>query len=564
MPQCDAEKPRVVGGQFQVGRVEGSPTYVTRKTCGCGDSCGWPLQQFPTGWSDTAKELYDTYQAYVAGLPTKSERIWDSKLGQWKPVVRTVDLNTAHKNEGTSMHTLITCLRACVENGVVDGHVAGLDSKTVGLLHSLMAMWNSTRGLPGSSLFAKYVKSISKQRRILNANVPIGVFVDAVTTRLAGFAPDLGLENTAAVLGPVVYKDKSVPIPANLRAIVERLQIAPIKDHIESGRIKSAEMLADQLQALSAAVAASNISDPTLRMLMEALIRAFNNRRSLLLLNLEKPVNIRDIPWFLEVQKFCSRTGSSEALTVLDQLVQLTLTHFPHTLIPNKLLEVIRTLTASAGMPFTIVKEIAPDIFQGQFSRSFLEAAKLAATKVGSLYTNYFGLTDVYLNVYTMTLSDFMGYCLQLARIQTYNWWEIAGKGSIIERQQVITGQNLPQVCELLLDQAANWVVIVLAAWKWIVTASSTPPDEWKPRLQLRKNICYAWRQLVFYASQLGRVEQIKVLKEMRATVLKDLAFESCVTFFLDPLLVVAETGDSSGQSAVYGWTTTADAKFVF
>ncbi len=56
-------------------------------------------------------------------------------------------MNTAHTQRGTTLHTLVTALEACVS---AEGH-ASLPARAVGLLRAVLASWQAKRGLPGGS-----------------------------------------------------------------------------------------------------------------------------------------------------------------------------------------------------------------------------------------------------------------------------------------------------------------------------------------------------------------------------------------------------------------------------
>src|SRR3712207_9429595 len=74
-------------------------------------------------------------------------------------------------------------------------------------------------------------------------------------------------------------------------------------------------------------------------------------------------------------------------------------TLFPYTtlfrsILPNKLLQEIRSLAEGAGLSLPIVDEVAADIFMGTFTEKYLRAAQHAgALLAGTLYERYYDIS---------------------------------------------------------------------------------------------------------------------------------------------------------------------------
>ncbi|HET9957286.1 MAG TPA: hypothetical protein VFQ61_22465, partial [Polyangiaceae bacterium] len=157
----------------------------------------------------------------------------------------------------------------------------------------------------------------------------------------------------------------------------------------------SSEAIARLLPAITAAARAASIHDPALRLLYASTYTAFRKRRSLLLLNLERQTKLGDLPWIRAIQPWVGGDSASAAASreVLCDAAVLTLSAFPQTIVPNKLVKELRALAAASGSPLPFVEELAADIFMGTFSETYLKAAQLAAGLLRStLYERYYGI----------------------------------------------------------------------------------------------------------------------------------------------------------------------------
>src|SRR5215510_14104639 len=105
---------------------------------------------------------------------------------------------------------------------------------------------------------------------------------------------------------------------------------------------------------------AAAISDSALRQLYGAIYRAFRRRRSLLLLNLEKQVQLEELPWIAAIDRFRTDDPSNRELSkqALEEVSLLTLTSFPHAIFPNKLLQELRALVKTAELNLPLVEEM--------------------------------------------------------------------------------------------------------------------------------------------------------------------------------------------------------------
>src|SRR5262249_20586901 len=134
------------------------------------------------------------------------------------------------------------------------------------------------------------------------------------------------------------------------------------------------------------------------------------------------------------------------------------LTSFPYAILPNKLLQELRALATGADLAIPLVDEVAADIFMGEFSPKFLEAARWAAELLqGSLYAAYYGIDYATIRLLTErrgTKRGPRGDPIGAARGVFVRLWGARGgvprgtgdpatNGMIIEQQQILTTHNL-------------------------------------------------------------------------------------------------------------------------
>src|SRR5262249_45823341 len=155
-----------------------------------------------------------------------------------------------------------------------------------------------------------------------------------------------------------------------------------------------------------------------------------------------------ELPWVraIEAYRRPDPQGREEAQRALEEVVGLAVTAFPHRILPNKLLQEVRSLAEAAGLEVPLVEEGAADIFMGTFSAKFLRAAKKAADVLaGSLYERYYGIPydrvraidDVAPSRYgTATSPAFDRLCVEMAGEDGVRGWSVARNGKIIEQEQ--------------------------------------------------------------------------------------------------------------------------------
>jgi hypothetical protein len=298
---------------------------------------------------------------------------------------------------------------------------------------------------------------------------------------------------------------------------IRRCLTAPVDTLIELGIITSGEVLAQVIPQITAQVRAAGISDPDLRRLYGAIYRAFRRRRSVLLLNLESQVKLEELPWVKAINRY--RTdgvdAKERARQTLEQVVFQAITSFPQQILPNKLLQEIRTLAEGAGLQLPIVDEVAADIFMGEFSEKFLDAAKKAAELLeGTLYERYYcipfaqvrQINDVKPSRFgTPTSPDFVRLCRRMAaETASDNLRSVASNGKIIEQEQILTTHNLAVLFNalgLVQTLQGDFENLARRCFAWICRRQQHKIVPGKARLRMVKNAAYAWRQMVFFLS---------------------------------------------------------------
>ena len=422
---------------------------------------------------------------------------------------------TKHRNPKGS----IGVLRAALER-----RVAGVEltPRERGLVQSVVDAMLRKRGRPGSA-----VHTSVRQQQAREAALPRHhQLAQLVATRLAGLPQDSGIHDVDHVLRPVDADEAHLagaaagwPTPRPIISLVARAAAGTPEQLIERGVIASAEVLAGLTPRLAAATAASAYPDPALRVLMDATYRAFRNRRSLLLLNLEHQVRLAELPWVQAVASARIDTTDTrdQARRTLVRLASAAVRGFPATVLPNPLVGELSTLSKQAGWELPWVEELAADIFMGSFSAKYLQAATLAGRWLaGSLYARYYDIdyptvaaiddTGRRLLRRVRTSETFDQLCRDRAGARRKrSWFNVAANGIVIEQAQILTTHNLATIAELGVDLPS----VDLAKQCLDTVLRLTARIHRNPRpLGTVKNTAYAWRQMLFFLSLSSPAEQ--------------------------------------------------------
>ena len=374
------------------------------------------------------------------------------------------------------------------------------------------------RGEPGCS-------GLEQIRKAQQAQVTGAVFYDIarlLIRRLSVVASDDGIDNIAAIAGPVQAEEVSerTPlhsgVPDTLLRVLRRGERNAVGKLVESGVIPSADTLAEVLPQLTAEIRAMGIRDANLRRLYSAIYRAFRQRRSLLLLDLESQVRINELPWVRAIESLRQNDLSAEEISrqALGDISLLTIASFPQAIIPNKMLQEMRALAEGAKLAIPITDELAADIFMGTFTAKFLDAARRAAELLeGSLYAVYYGIDYQAIRQIPQSpaltrggeAGGFAELVIQRAGVHS-DGWNTAVNGMQIEQQQILTTHNLAPLTVALEIQdeiAAQAYDLSQRTFDWICHRLQANASTRHDHLIAIKNSAYAWRQMLFYLSLL-------------------------------------------------------------
>lgn len=453
---------------------------------------GWPCQHYPEGWAERAQAL----------------------LSDYARLRREHRLSASPDRASGSFATLRRYLERCANAP------ASLTGRDVGRVRLVLAGIVTRRGVPGSPPAREM-----RQRQRAGAAAPTRTeLARVVAGRLEVLDPEVGVASPDALLAPVAAGEAGVhgvaegtPVAPRLARRLRRVQSAPVETLVERGVISSGEALARVVPAIVAPVLASGLADAALRRLYAAVYRAFRRRRSLLLLNLERQVRLRELPWVAAMEAGRQAGAADAARQALERVATLAITSFPQQIIPNKLLQEVRALAAEAGLQLPLVDELAADIFMGAFTPNFLHAAQAAARMLeGTLYERYYAIPfarvaaidDVKASVHrgAPTSAAFLALCEERAEPGTPDGSWVARNGAVVEQSQILTTHNLavlfalPGVAEAVRPRLGE---LARGCFTWICRRLQQPAARWQTRLRVVKNAAYAWRQMVFFLSHL-------------------------------------------------------------
>lgn len=469
----------------------------------------WPCQVCPQGWAERAARL----------------------LTEFDDLASSSQVVSKYRKAGSHYVQLRDYLRNCMVS------FAALSPMDLGRIRHIYRCSVAKRGHPQSMQNAEV-----RRRQRAEVAAPLhSEIAHLVAQRLRPLDQDDGLENPDHWKTAVTEAEASISVPAGTalpKSVVRKIDRS-MKESIEGlirrGLISSSEMMADVLPQLTSGLHGLGIADSGLRQLYAAIYRAFRRRRSLLLLNLDSQVRLGELPWIGAIDGFRGKdlSDAAAARQALEQVVLLALEHFPHAILPNKLVREMAELARRAGVVIPLVEELATDIFTGRFGPKFADAAKLATGVLqGSLYADYYQIDAATIaslqNSNTSTTADspspkrelnqeFAELCARRAGVLP-EAGRPAVNGMIIEQQQVLTTQNLA-ACIVGLDLRGallgRFAGMAQSCFRWIASRNQVKVDDWHTQLILIKNSAYAWRQMVFYLSMLSAADMASVLDWM-------------------------------------------------
>lgn len=517
----------------------------------------WPCRHYPEGWHEQAAELSALFRTVEQDDPRRAGASHDR------------------------VAELYVLLAACVNNP------QALMGRQVGRIRQIVGDFVRKHGRPSSDAHRAHR---AEQRRQLAAPAHHRI-AQAVSARLAAYPSDAGIADFAALSEPLTAGEAhalgmpaATAIPVAIRRRLERCRCGTIAELVGCGLITSGDTLARVLPTLTAEIRSAGFADASLRRLYAETYRAFRRRRSLLLLNLQSQVALTELPWVAVFQgdRLPDAIAADAARQALVESAATTLSAFPHAIVPNKLLQEFIALANTAQIDLPFVREVAADIFMGEFSETFISAARRAAPVLAdTLYARYYAIdTDV--------LAELPGRPQESARSRTWREkprgdalamlcaqranavlgvWNPANNGTVIEQQQILTTQNLALLLHdlgvklLLRDRLST---IAHDCFVWLCARQQMRIERHHARLVMLKNTAYAWRQMIFYLSLLDTSAQSSALAGIQAHFARQT--ESFRARFLPAMLGLrlAAAGQtlpqyepaSDGARVFLGWTT--------
>lgn len=476
-----------------------------------------------------------------------------------------------HRNRKSN----IGVLRSALERRVAG---AELTPRERGLVQSVVDAMLRKRGRPGSPEHAARREQQAREAALPRHHQ----LARLVAARLAALPQDTGIGDVETVLRPVDADEARSagavagwPVPRPVARVVARAAAGTLEQLIDRGVIVSAEELARLTPRLAAATAASAYPDSALRVLMDATYRAFRERRSLLLLNLEHQVRLAELPWVRAVASARVDTSDTRdrATRTLVRLASAAVRGFPATVLPNPLVGELAALSKQANRQLPWVEELAADIFMGTFSAKFLQAATLAGGWLAdSLYARYYDIDYPAIAAIDDAGSRLIGrprtsdafdrLCRGRAGTSGKRLWSsVAANGMIIEQAQILTSHNLATIVELGVDLPAA----DLAERCLDTVLRLTERLRHNPRpLGTVKNIAYAWRQMLFFLSLSAGEEQtaFPAFAEQQLSTQPDFVRARAAPAVAGLAHVISGgTFDADGRAGVgrrlLGWSTT-------
>lgn len=431
-----------------------------------------PFQVAPPGWEERAKKLLEDYQIARAKhkLCSKPHRPKENFFRLRQYLARQL----------------------AAPNSLSDQELAAVAS--------ILSRYQTKHGTFESERFAS-----TKRQQMKAVHAPSHAYL---ATKLARW-----LESNYRLSQGVTDLKGLLPegLPWHLRRIALRCWQAPLQDLLEERLFSSSEAMAIVISQLTARAHSMTITDPDLRFLYISIYLSFSRRRSLLLLNLEAQVRLDELPFLkaIESAKSHQEKTRAELEKLLKQLSFLALSYFPQALLPNGLIQELQNLSSKALLDIPWTKELAADIFMGEFSKSFLKAAQLAAKLLeGSLYERYYDIPykDI-LNMNPQTqegANAFSKLCWKRATLAPKQA-SMLENAMVIEQAQILSTHNLATIFKGL-DQKDGLKAKLLAmaerSFKEVCRLQRhCHQHSWHHQLISIKNSAYAWRQQVFYLS---------------------------------------------------------------
>lgn len=232
---------------------------------------GWPCAQYPDEWRVRAAVLLTEFRAARE----------QHRLGK-----------ASRRNEVLAM--LGDILGRALE------HPDQLTGRDVGRIRLALARYVAVRGRPG---FERAARLRNHQWHYGTAPTHQEIAHYIVSRRLAALRQNEGVDDIGELAADIEADAVSegalrrgARVPRSIVRKLERCVRDSVDGLVKRGLVSSGEVLAQVLPQLTSGLRAAGIADRALRDLYAAHYRAFRHRRSLLLLDLQKQVQIEELP----------------------------------------------------------------------------------------------------------------------------------------------------------------------------------------------------------------------------------------------------------------------------
>lgn len=316
--------------------------------------------------------------------------------------------------------------------------------------------------------------------------------------------------------------DKSL-IPNYFQRKIKKTMIGNLPKLLEEEIITSSELFGKYLPEYTSLVVRKAFSDKSIEQLYAKTYKSFRSRRSLLLLNLEKQVQISELPW-VRVITMLAKDNDLDAKSIshssIIDILKMSFSFFPNTILPNKTIRELSSLVKAADLSIPLVEELAVDIFMGRFSEKYAESVRETSKLLkDSIYSFYYNID--YSRLYDVGSDELSKQCAERADLfgltKDTSW--IIKNGMIIEQQQILTTHNLALLFDRFkLESHLDLPALSLETFKWICKRlKQLNSQNWHGNLVGVKNAAYAWRQMVFYLSQMESESRNVAMKDILA-----------------------------------------------
>lgn len=495
---------------------------------------------------DAFVELWS--QRLSSGLVTSATDTWLTEarglLAVYEEVVSTHTKCTKHRRPKENL----AILRAATQTELSG---ASLTHRELGRVRTSLAAVVSKRGQTGSESHST-IRAAQRKHARLPDHAEFGLIV---IERLNLLPSSIGVTSAQAVevSRPIEISEArgriiaGMEFPQRLRRLIQDARRGTLNELLRLGTVPSAEVLATFGPQIVSASLARSYNEPDLGAVMGANYEAFRRRRSLLLLNLEKQVQLSELPWVtaVETDRVVSQNASKNALQTMGAM---TLQHFPGTILPNPAVREMTLLAREADLAVPFVEELAADIFMGTFSSKYLAAAKFAGGHLrGSLYERYFDIDYSLVDRLSAepqgragptTSPGFDALVSKRTELNDCGQSWIVRNGATIEQAQVLTTHNVIQLIyglglltndehpdltdlndgvrrsltmtdlEVMTDNSYR-----TAVWKLRTGLASTRP------LGFVKDAAYAWRQMILFLTTFDQPAQERWVRTKQKAV---------------------------------------------